>query len=469
MTHHSQKPAQLWASLGVCVALGSASAGCDGNEEPLAYVGEERSGGKTTVDDASMHAFTFAARNMSFERRQRFVVGNSFFNKNWVQAPASTEARDGLGPTFNARSCSTCHLRDGRGRPPFEGEPFIGLLLRLSTFGTDGEVVPVPGYGDQLQPSSIDGVPAEGRPTVRYTEVSGRFADGEAYRLRRPMYTIEEPSFGPLDPSVMVSPRVAPAMIGLGLLAAISEREILARQDIDDVDGDGISGRANWVWHVQGDALALGRFGWKANQPTVRQQCAGAFVGDMGITSTIFPEENCPEGQVECGQAQDGGSPELSPALLDDISFYASTLAVPARRDVGDPEVLAGRELFGEIGCAACHTPRYVTAENADLVETRAQLIWPYTDLLLHDMGDGLADLRPDGLADGHEWRTPPLWGIGLVATVNGHTNFLHDGRARSLLEAAIWHGGEAAVAREALLLLDAAERRSLVIFMESL
>jgi len=446
-----------------------ASIGCEREPASELEPGEELAGGDTTVFDTTVNAFSLAARNMSFERRQRFVVGNSFFNKNWVQAPASTEGRDGLGPTFNARSCSTCHLKDGRGRPPAPGEAFISLLLRISEEDGAGRESPVTGYGDQLQPFAIEGVPAEGRPELVYVEEPGSFADGVAYSLRRPVYSIAQPAFGPLPEKLLISPRVAPAMIGLGLLEAIDAAQLLRLEDPDDDDGDGISGRANWIWDVEAGAMALGRFGWKANQPTVRQQTAGAFLGDLGITSSLFPEENCPEAQVDCGAAVDGGSPELSDDLLDDISLYSSTLAVPARRDVDDPQVLSGRAIFRELGCDGCHTLVQVTAADAELVEARGQTIWPYTDLLLHDMGEGLADHRSDGLADGREWRTPPLWGIGLVETVNDHTDFLHDGRARSLLEAVLWHGGEAAPARDALLELDVDDRAALVVFMESL
>ena len=477
MRHHDESPRparspRLRAPLLVlCGVVGAALVACEGDETPSSAAGEERSGGDTTVFDASVNAFSLAARNMSFERRQRFVVGNSFFNKNWVQAPASTEGRDGLGPTFNARSCSTCHLKDGRGRAPKPDEEFLSLLLRLSVpgEGPDGTPGPVPGYGGQLQPFAIDGVPVEGRPQVTYTEEAGSFADGEAYSLRAPNYRITEGSFGPLPATLQISPRVAPAMIGLGLLEAISEEELLRREDPDDADGDGVSGRANWVEDVEAGELRIGRFGWKANQPTVRQQTAGAFLGDLGVTSSLFPEENCPSEQEACAAAPNGGAPELSASLLDDISLYSSTLAVPGRRGVDEPEVLVGRRVFREIGCDACHTPTLTTAADAELEEARDQTIWPYTDLLLHDMGEGLADDRPDGLADGREWKTPPLWGIGLVETVNGHTDFLHDGRARSLVEALLWHGGEAEASRDAFKELPAEERAGLITFLESL
>lgn len=438
---------------------------------PALEPGEELAGGDTTIRDTSPNAFSFSARNMSFERRQRFVVGNSFFNKNWVVAPASTTGRDGLGPTFNARSCSTCHFKDGRGRPPEPGEAFQSILLRLSIpgLGAHGGPLDVPRYGDQLQPASVDGVPVEAVPKVSYTEVPGAFDDGTPYSLRAPLYSLDDPAHGPFPADLQISPRVAPVMIGLGLLAAIPEADLLAREDPDDLDHDGISGRANRVWDLALGAPALGRFGWKANQPTLAQQTAAAFLGDMGLTTSMFPHENCPEGQLECDAAPHGGVPEVEDDLLADIIFYSATLAVPARRDPGDPDVLRGKQVFHDAGCADCHVPRHRTDPDAEWLEVQAQTIWPYTDLLLHDMGPGLADARPDFLADGSEWRTPPLWGIGLIETVNGHTTLLHDGRARSLIEAVLWHGGEAEPARDAVLALPRDQRDALVTFLESL
>lgn len=444
-------------------------AACD--EGPAPLPGEELAGGDTTVFDATPAAYSLAARNMSWERRQRFFVGNSFFNKNWVTAPGSAAGRDGLGPTFNARSCSTCHFKDGRGRPPEPDEPFTGLLLRLSVPGEGAHGSPrdVPGYGDQLQPYAIEGVPPEAVPSVTYEERPGSFADGEPYSLRAPTYAFAELAYGPLPDDLQVSPRVAPAVIGMGLLEAIPEADLVARADPDDADGDGISGRPNRVWDHGSGRVALGRFGWKANKATVRQQTAGAFAGDIGVTSTLFPGLNCPEGQDECLAAPDGGAPEVSDDLLGDVVFYTETLAVPARRDVDDPEVLRGREEFHAAGCADCHVPRHVTAADAPLTEAAGQTIWPYTDLLLHDMGEALADGRPDFEADGREWRTPPLWGIGLVQAVNSHTYLLHDGRARSLSEAILWHGGEGEAAREAFRALPRERRAALLAFLESL
>lgn len=468
-----QKPTKTILSLSALALAAASASACEEDAGPRAEPGEELAGGDTTIFDTSQNAFTLPARNLDFDQRQHFAVGNSFFNKNWVTAPSSTAGRDGLGPTFNARSCSACHLFDGRGRPPMAAdEPLLGLLFRLSVpgVGEHGGVVGDPSYGDQLQPYAIEGVPGEGSVAITYEEIAGAFADGEAYSLRRPSYAFVELAFGPMDPAIQVSPRVAPAMIGMGLLAAIPEAAIVAGADPDDADGDGISGRPNHVWDVATGAMRLGRLGWKANQPSVRQQVAGAFLGDVGITSSLFPGSNCPAPQVDCAGAPEGGAPELDEGLLDDVAFYSATLAVPARRDVDAPEVLRGKAIFGEIGCASCHVPRWQTgSDGGGIAELADQTIWPYTDLLLHDMGEALADGRPDFEADGREWRTPPLWGIGLVEVVNGHTNFLHDGRARDLKEAILWHDGEGAGARDGFVALGREDREDLLRFLGSL
>lgn len=430
-----------------------------------------RLGGDTTAFDRTRNAFSRSARNLTNLERRTFEVGDSFFNQNWVTAPASTEARDGLGPTFNAQSCSSCHTHDGRGRPPEAADdPTRGLLLRLSRPSVDryGAPLPVPNYGGQLQDRAIGPVPPEGSISLTYAEISGAYADGQPYTLLSPRYAIADPAFGPLPAGLMISPRVAPAVFGAGLLAAIPEADLLAQADPEDVDGDGISGRPNMVWDWRKGALALGRFGWKANQPTVEQQVAAAFLGDIGITSDLFPEENCPPLQTACQAAPNGGVPELPAERLRKITFYNRTLAVPAMRNLDDPQVAAGAKLFLAAGCAACHTPRYVTGES-DTPALSNQTIYPYTDLLLHDMGPGLADNRPDFLADGREWRTPPLWGLGLIATVNGHTRLLHDGRARNLSEAILWHGGEGAKSRDNFIALSQPERAALIAFLNAL
>lgn len=420
------------------IAIGLA-AGCAG--EPDGYEpGEELAGGDTTVFDTTGNAYSNAAANLVGERRDGFFVGNSIFNRSWAVAPASTTGIDGLGPTFNATSCSGCHFKDGRGRPPAPGEPMRSMLLRL-----DGDEV----YGGQLQNASIPGVPPEGRVEIDWEELSGSYGDGTPYSLRRPSYRFEDLAFGPLAPEVRISPRVAPATFGLGLLEAIPEADLVGAEDPDDADGDGISGRAS---RVDG---ALGRFGWTAGQPSIRAQSAAAFLGDIGITSSLFPEQNCTDAQAVCAAAIDGGSPELDDGKLDDLTFYGQTLAVPGRRDARDPQVLRGKAAFHAAGCASCHVPHWETGGH-EVPELAGQSIWPYTDLLLHDLGDG-------------EWRTPPLWGLGLLGAVNEHDNLLHDGRARGVAEAILWHGGEAEAARETFRTMSAAQRDDLLRFLDSL
>ena len=451
------------------VLLAILSCGDGDGDIDLSVVYNPMLGGDTTTFSAGRNAFELSARNLPNDLRRIFEVGDSFFNQNWVAAPSSTEARDGLGPTHNALSCSSCHSHDGRGKPPDNpSDPERGLLLRLSIPGADS-LADEPTYGGQMQDRAILGVPVEGRIEIVYEVVRGQYPDGTMYTLRRPVYSVEDLAFGPLHSDVQVSPRIAPATIGMGLLEAILEEDILALADPGDTNGDGISGRPNFVWDIRRDQLVLGRFGWKANQPTVEQQAASAFLGDIGITSSLFPVENCPSSQEKCRLSPNGGSPEIPDSRLEKVTLYIQTLAVPAMRDTEDKEVQQGARLFVQSQCSVCHTPRYETGDTHPVEPLRNQVIFPYTDLLLHDMGAGLADNRPDGRASGTEWRTPPLWGIGLVETVNGHTMFLHDGRARSIEEAILWHGGEAEEARQHFMGLTVEERRALIRFLKSL
>lgn len=449
----------------VACVLVAAAAGCGGGGEQ-SRADRAKSGGDGTVDDATGFAFALALKTLPAKDRRAFAVGNSFFNRNWVRAPASTTARDGLGPTFNAQSCSSCHLHDGRGRPPAdEHDPERGLLLRLSV---GDPPKPLRLYGSQLQDRAIAGVSAEGRIRITTAPRRGRYGDGTPFELLAPRYSVVDRTFGPLPRGVQISPRVAPGVFGVGLLEAVPERTIVDGADAADDDDDGISGRPNRVAAARTRTTALGRFGWKANVPTVEQQTASAFNGDLGITSPIFRDENCPPGQRSCVRASNGGRPEVDGRRLERVTFYTRTLAVPARRDVGARATDAGERHFERLGCDSCHLPELRTGDS-DVAGLSNQLIRPYTDLLLHDMGPALADGRPDGLASGSEWRTAPLWGIGLVSVVNDHTRFMHDGRARNLAEAILWHGGEAHPARERFRTLPAAERRELVAFLESL
>ncbi len=451
--------------------------------------GERYPGGTAThTKRPNKDAFSHASANMSFEREIDFKVGNGFFKRLWVTAPASTQASDGLGPLYNARSCQRCHLKDGRGHPPNGPEDnAVSMFLRVGIPPQTEEHrrllaehrvnnIPDPTYGTQLQDFAIAGHKAEYRMGISYEEVPVELADGTVVELRRPSYTAEDLGYGPLHPDAQLSPRVAPQMIGLGLLEAIDERDILANADPDDVDGDGISGRPNRVFSREFDKVMLGRFGHKAGAPSVNEQSQGAFAGDMGISVPLHPNGagECTQRQTDCREAPNGNSPqygdlEAGTKVTELVVFYAKNLAVPARRDFDDPDVLAGKRIFYETGCIACHRPKFKTQADGVDPEHRDQLIWPYTDLLLHDMGEGLADNRPEGAADGREWRTAPLWGIGLTPVVNGHSNYLHDGRARSLLEAILWHGGEAQAQRDRVGALSTQEREQLLRFIESL
>lgn len=429
--------------------------------------GEWLPGGDTTNTLLlGSNAFLRPAANLTAEHEALFYGGNSFFNDNWVEAPASTANRDGLGPLFNARSCSGCHFRDGRAAPPEDGQgPFVGLLFRLSR--PDGSPDPV--YGGQFQDLALPGLQPEVRPSIVDTPISGTFDDGTPYTLVAPTYVFEAPSHGPLAADLQISPRIAPQMIGLGLLEAIPAADLEAFADPDDDDGDGISGRVQRSLDAESGELLVGRFGWKGDAPTVLHQTAGAFNGDLGITSALFPVDDCSEAQAACLNQTSGGEPELEPHLLDRVTLYSRAVAVPVRRDWEQDEVLRGKHLFSTLGCDGCHVPTWNTGSFAPLTEFEDQRIWPYTDLLLHDMGPALADGRPLGTASGQEWKTPPLWGLGLVLEVNGHTRFLHDGRARSLEEAVLWHGGEAQEAQEAYRRLDRDDRAAVLEFLESL
>ena len=500
-------PAARWASVAAMVALTAGAPAASGERE-LAIVKPAadftkaetyeamQGGAATSQKPANADAFSHSSANLPFSRELDFKVGNGFFRRLWVSAPASTRSADGLGPLFNARSCQRCHLKDGRGHPPKANWPddsAVSMFLRLSIPPqTDAQkklladlrapVIAEPTYGTQLQDFAVQGIDPEGRMHITYTEQPVSLSDGTVVNLRRPAYTVTDLAYGPLHPQAMISPRVATPMIGLGLLEMIDEADIIAGADPDDADGDGISGRVQRAWDREAGKDALGRFGWKAGDPTVRQQSGHAFAGDIGISNPVVRAHwgDCTAAQAACRTAPDGGTTpdadnptadgmEASEKILALVTFYARNLAVPKRRDVDDPQVLAGKKVFYDSGCAACHRPKFVTRTDPARPEHSHQLIWPYTDMLLHDMGAGLADHRPEGMADGREWRTPPLWGIGLTETVSGHTFFLHDGRARDLLEAILWHGGEAEAAKETVRNLPKKEREALLAFLNSL
>ena len=444
-------------------------------------------GATTTIATPDRKAFSQVSANLPFEDEQDFKLGKALFEKLWVSSPSSTQASDGLGPLYNARACETCHLRDGRGRPPEGAADATSMLYRLARAARDDAErkmlaahealnFPDPVYGAQLQDSAVPGLAAEGRVAITYSEEPVTLAGGGRVSLRRPHYAVGDLGYGAMDPTTTLSPRVAPPMIGMGLIEAIHEADILAGADPDDRDGDGVSGRPALVRDRRTGRVALGRFGWKAQNPTVRQQAADAFAIDMGLSTPELDlsHGDCTAAQAACLDLPTGVQPRLGTAeapdpVLDLVTFYSSNLAVPARRKASLPETLKGKRLFYAAGCAACHTPKFVTRRDVEHKALAFQLIWPYSDFLLHDMGEGLADGQQVGVANGREWRTPPLWGIGLTRTVSGHGFLLHDGRARNPAEAILWHGGEAESARNAFAAMPQDDRKALITFLESL
>jgi CxxC motif-containing protein (DUF1111 family) len=430
--------------LAVLALVGAVQGACGDNDD-----GDERQGGDTTVDVRDATAYTRPAPNLSFDEGTRFQGGRSAFDFRW-EPPK-------LGRLFNNVSCAGCHLENGRGLSMFgmasiPSQALVRVSVPDGEPGDPGGPIPLPGFGTQLQDHAVNGLP-EVRVSVSWIESSVAFDDGEIVALREPKLDVRTPDGTFLPGSTRMSYRTGPGVIGLGLLEAIPEATLRALADPDDADGDGVSGHVNMVWDPEQQATVLGRFGWKANTSTVHLQVAAAFVNDIGLSSIVFPEE--------------GGFRDLNDTQLEDCTFFMSTSAVPVAATTRR-EAFTGRALFRSMGCAGCHTPTLVTGEHA-ISAVANQTIHPYTDLLLHDMGDRLSDGRPDFLAEGTEWRTPALWGIGLVNVVNPMATFLHDGRARSLAEAILWHGGEADAAREAFRMASRADRTALIAFLQSL
>ncbi len=459
---------------------------------------EIKQGGDTGLSISSAESYSKPSSNLPASRKGNFFIGNAFFKQPWVIAPASTDSRDGLGALFNVAACQSCHIKDGRGHAPLNAEDDAdSLLIRLAMPATTDEQrqqlqnsliekVAHPMYGGQLQDRGIQGVPAEARISVQWTDKSVTFADGHVETLRAPTFTLTKPGYGAFDDALMVSPRVALPMIGLGLLEQIPDDAI--KNQAMKTNGD-ISGKFNWVMDPQTGKHALGRFGWKAGQTKLITQNQSAFNEDMGLTSNIRPHESCMPMQTACMNAATGadeqgnGKPpvEVNDEVAKFVEFYTRNLAVPHRRNADDQLVLAGKKRFYDMGCQSCHTPRYeLPTTDDDHLEQHGQVIYPYTDLLLHDMGDDLADRTIAGklppktaqvefLANSYEWRTPALWGIGLAQTVDPQATFLHDGRARTLMEAVLWHGGEAQKQQESVLKLDKQGRAELNAFLKSL
>lgn len=440
------------------------------------------------VDYQNSKAFSHPDENLNGEARLNFMVGRGLFRRLWVTAPASTQAVDGLGPLYNARSCMGCHTNNGRGHGPTGTEDDVGLLLlrldipaqnakqqlQLEKFQINN--VPEPNYGLQMQNFAIPGHLAEYQLFVEYENILVALSDGTKVSLRKPSYVATALAYGSLHHDVRISPRVPPQMIGLGLLEAIDDQDIFKQEDPLDKDKDGISGRANIVWSKEYSKTALGRFGHKAGMPSINEQVQSAFSIDLGLSVPLFKNAagDCTSQQTQCLAAPNGNSVqydnlEADQQVVDLVNLYVNHLAVPPQRNRRNSNVQKGEKVFNQIGCNKCHTPHYVTGTGTTAKLNHAKNIFPYTDLLLHDMGAGLADNRPEGRATGTEWRTAPLWGIGLTKQVSGYNHYLHDGRARSLLEAILWHGGEAESQRDAVIALDRIAREQLLKFIESL
>ena len=412
----------VWLAPGVAIALFCA------RSIIIASAGKERSGGDATVFDEGPRAYGRALANLDPTRWSQMRAGKARFVGEWPQR----------GPVADATACSSCHFHDGRGPGQDPADRRLDLLLRLGR--TSGGVDPT--YDAQLRRTGY-GVPAPGQFAVRWEEIGGRYPSGERFTLRRPSVRVTQLAHGPLDPSTRLSLRSPPAAFGLGLIEAIPDHAIESDADPHDADGDGISGRAQRLRDAATGQMTLGRFGWKAAQPSLATQSLTALLVDLGVSG--------------------------APADVAPVVHYLRALAVPARRRVNDPVVAQGERLFSLIGCNTCHRPRMTTGEMAGWPELSRQTIRPYTDLLLHDMGPHLADGVAEGSALGSEWRTPPLWGLGLLGAVSGEVRLLHDGRARSPEEAILWHGGEAAAARRRFMALPPTGRDALTTFIDSL
>lgn len=422
------------------------------------------SGGAATVFDETSKGFTHAIPGLSARDMAVHELGDKAFEQTFVAAGSNVFG--GLGPVFNNVSCISCHHNDGKGTPT-AGQSTSSLLLRISLPGQDRfrAPLPVPGYGLQLQDQALFGATPEVNIDVEYKSVEVLYPDGTVVNLRDPVYALRNAYF-PLPAAYDLSARMAPPVFGVGLLEAIPERTILSFEDAEDSNGDGITGKANFIFDSTTNKHILGRFGFKANASTVLFQVATAYQQDMGVTSYVQPHE-ASKGQLQDDKRLD--DPELPDSIVDAVVYYVRSLAVPARRNVTDPSVKSGEKLFATLNCTGCHRPVLTTGVDVTFPQLSNQRIQPFTDMLVHDMGPGLADNRADYLASGSEWRTTPLWGIGLFEKTNGIPFYLHDGRARTLEEAILWHDGEARRSREMFMQLSKTEREKVILFLRSL
>ena len=440
--------------------------GCQEDSVSKKKIEGEEAGGETTIYMESSKAFSTPAPNLSAENLEKHLDGDVAFEAIFVSGNAPING--GLGPIFNNNSCVGCHISDGRAALPPNANDMSGFFYKISVEGSDEHngPAPVPGFGTQLQHQSIYGYKKEATLNITYEEILEVFDDGTEVMLQKPVYSIESP-YTTIPPDVMISPRIAMPVFGLGLLEAIPESAILAYADENDFDRDSISGKPNCVWDPVNNKIALGRFGWKAGAPSVLAQSAGAYNEDMGITNPVRPVESS-IGQTN-GENSVSDTTEIDMKTLEDVTFYSLTLGVPAGRNFDDLSVIKGRNLFEKINCTSCHVSSFITGSLEGIPEVSNQKIYPYTDMLLHDMGEGLADNRPEYDANGREWKTRPLWGLGLTGVTSGHTSLLHDGRARNITEAILWHGGEAKISKNKFKALSKSDRDALLKFLNAL
>ncbi|MBF96350.1 MAG: hypothetical protein CFH34_01587 [Alphaproteobacteria bacterium MarineAlpha9_Bin4] len=433
---------------------------------------EALTGGAGTVDKVGKNAYSHHFTTLKFEDRQNFLIGNAFFRKLWIAAPSSTISSDGLGPLYNARACQSCHIKDGRGHLPITEKP-LSLVMKVGKY-KKLNLLPNVSYGKQFQFFAIPGMSSEVEGKIIRSSINRKLSKDYNLNYKTIDFNIETFNYGKIDFNNSISLRVSPQVYGVGLLEAIEDSDILSKSDEHDFNKDGVSGIARIVKDEYGNNR-IGRFGIRASTSNLLVQSGVAFMHDMGISNPIGRNAygDCTKIQKNCFKFTTGinknSKTETSKEILDKIVFYLSSLSPPKRRDVNDKDVLKGKEIFYNANCTSCHTPKYVTSKNAKLDFLKFQLIWPYTDLLLHDMGEGLADKNLQMEITNREWKTPPLWGIGLAKEVNPRATFLHDGRADTILEAILWHDGEAKNSINYLLKNHKKELDKLVKFVESL
>lgn len=408
-------------------------------------------GGELTSDLTNQNAIQVTCPNVSSEeRRQDQLLGFITFHQNF-------DRREGLGPVFNNTGCGSCHRNNGKGPLRLSRVNELGttMVVKLSRKGlnSDGSPKSVPGFGEQIRDHALSSMNRKAQMSLRWRTVPGRYPDGSRYELRTPLLTFSLQGY--VSSQLVTSLRMTPAVIGPGLLEAISADTLIALSDPTDEDSDGISGRLQYVPSKRSEALEIGRFGFRGSNPTLEQQSGGAAYNDMGITNRLFFDK--------------AGEYELSDRDMDILVLYQALAGVPRARNQDDSRVISGKALFQQIGCDGCHRMTLVTAPDA-APELRNQTIHPFTDLLLHDMGSGLADKRPEFQASGREWKTTPLWGLGFARNISSVTpHYLHDGRARSIEEAILWHDGEARSSRNQFKKLSKRERQDLLLFLKSL